>query len=67
MEPKIKYLLSNYINNNKALSSTQINIIAELLYEQSVSFAQLQELANQITQVYRNYGRFAHFTNRIAK
>jgi hypothetical protein len=56
MEPKIKYLFSSCINNNKTLNSTQINIITELLYEQSVSFVQLQEVANQITQVYRKHG-----------
>ncbi len=54
------------MNINKALSSTQINIIAELLYEQSVSFAKLQEVANQITQVYRNHG-YTNFKTIIQK
>ena len=44
----------------------QINIIAELLYKQSVSFTQLQEVANQITQVYRNHG-YTNFKAIIQK
>ena len=51
---------------NKIFSSERINTIVEPLQGKAVSFAQLQEVANQTTQLYHNHG-YTNFKAIIQK